>query len=90
MENASMSASPSAPAPFLTKLYKLVDDSTTNDTVCWSHNGRAFVVEREAEFIRDILPKYFKHNTLASFTSQLHVYVSINSAALYLLPLCSY
>jgi heat shock transcription factor len=85
MENASMSASPSAPAPFLTKLYKLVDDSTTNDTVCW-----AFVVEREAEFIRDILPKYFKHSTLASFTSQLHVYVSINSAALYLLPLCSY
>ena len=67
----------SVPAPFLTKTYQLVEDPITNDVISWNENGTAFVVWKTADFARDLLPKYFKHNNFSSFVRQLNTYVSL-------------
>ncbi|XP_029818599.1 heat shock factor protein 2 [Manacus vitellinus] len=40
----------------------------------WSQNGRSFLVLDEQRFAKEILPKYFKHNNMASFVRQLNMY----------------
>lgn len=61
--------------PFLTKLYQLVTDPTTNELVSWTDDsGVSFTVHKPSEFGRDILPKYFKHNNFSSFVRQLNQY----------------
>ncbi|CAD5190882.1 unnamed protein product [Musa acuminata subsp. malaccensis] len=62
------------PTPFLTKTYQLVDDPSVDDVVSWNEDGSTFVVWRPAEFARDLLPKYFKHNNFSSFVRQLNTY----------------
>lgn len=67
----------SLPTPFLTKTYQLVDDSAVDDLISWNEDGSTFIVWRPAEFARDLLPKYFKHNNFSSFVRQLNTYVSV-------------
>lgn len=62
------------PTPFLTKTYELVDDPEADDLISWSDGGSTFIVWRPAEFARDVLPKYFKHNNFSSFVRQLNTY----------------
>ncbi|KAM0833287.1 hypothetical protein ACQ4PT_064356 [Festuca glaucescens] len=64
----------SLPTPFLTKTYQLVEDSAVDDVISWGDDGSTFVVWRPAEFARDLLPKYFKHNNFSSFVRQLNTY----------------
>ncbi|KAF0898304.1 hypothetical protein E2562_007157 [Oryza meyeriana var. granulata] len=64
----------SVPTPFLTKTYQLVDDPAVDDVISWNEDGSTFVVWRPAEFARDLLPKYFKHNNFSSFVRQLNTY----------------
>uniref|UniRef100_A0A5B7A876 HSF-type DNA-binding domain-containing protein n=1 Tax=Davidia involucrata TaxID=16924 RepID=A0A5B7A876_DAVIN len=64
----------SLPTPFLTKTYQLVDDSSLDDLISWNEDGTTFIVWRPAEFSRDLLPKYFKHNNFSSFVRQLNTY----------------
>lgn len=64
----------SVPAPFLIKTYQLVDDSNTDDIISWNEAGTTFIVWRPAEFARDLLPNYFKHNNFSSFVRQLNTY----------------
>ncbi|XP_055728799.1 heat shock factor protein 2-like isoform X5 [Salvelinus fontinalis] len=59
---------------FLTKLWTLVEDSETNEFICWSQEGNSFLVMDEQRFAKDILPKFFKHNNMASFVRQLNMY----------------
>ncbi|KAL6878315.1 hypothetical protein ACP4OV_012485 [Aristida adscensionis] len=65
---------PVVPAPFLTKTYQLVDDPRTDHVVSWGEDGATFVVWRQPEFARDLLPNYFKHNNFSSFVRQLNTY----------------
>ena len=66
----------SVPAPFLTKTYQLVDDPITDDVISWNEDGSTFVVWKTADFAKDLLPNYFKHNNFSSFVRQLNTYVS--------------
>nr|XP_046228642.1 heat shock factor protein 2 [Scatophagus argus] len=63
----------SVPA-FLTKLWTLVEDADTNEFICWSQEGNSFLVLDEQRFAKEILPKFFKHNNMASFIRQLNMY----------------
>ncbi|XP_059643975.1 heat stress transcription factor B-2b [Cornus florida] len=62
------------PTPFLTKTYEFVDDSCIDDLVSWNEDGTTFIVWRPAEFARDLLPKFFKHDNFSSFVRQLNTY----------------
>nr|QBC36000.1 heat shock transcription factor B2b [Narcissus tazetta subsp. chinensis] len=64
----------SLPTPFLSKTYQLVEDSSVDDVISWNEDGSAFIVWKPAEFARDLLPKYFKHNNFSSFVRQLNTY----------------
>uniref|UniRef100_A0A8D2KS27 Heat shock transcription factor 4 n=1 Tax=Varanus komodoensis TaxID=61221 RepID=A0A8D2KS27_VARKO len=59
---------------FLTKLWTLVEDPETNHLICWSVNGTSFHVFDQGRFAKEVLPKYFKHNNMASFVRQLNMY----------------
>ncbi|KAI3985386.1 hypothetical protein MKX01_033700 [Papaver californicum] len=64
----------SLPTPFLTKTYQLVEDTTVDDIISWNEDGTTFIVWRPAEFARDLLPRFFKHNNFSSFVRQLNTY----------------
>uniref|UniRef100_A0AAQ4PUD8 HSF-type DNA-binding domain-containing protein n=1 Tax=Gasterosteus aculeatus aculeatus TaxID=481459 RepID=A0AAQ4PUD8_GASAC len=59
---------------FLTKLWTLVEDPDTNLLICWSTSGTSFHVFDQGRFAKEVLPKYFKHNNMASFVRQLNMY----------------
>lgn len=59
---------------FLTKLWTLVEDPDTDPLICWSPNGTSFHVFDQGRFSKEILPKFFKHNNMASFVRQLNMY----------------
>ncbi|KAF7691004.1 heat shock factor protein 1 isoform X1 [Silurus meridionalis] len=59
---------------FLTKLWTLVDDPDTDPLICWSPSGNSFHVFDQGRFSKEVLPKYFKHNNMASFVRQLNMY----------------
>ncbi|CAB3240038.1 unnamed protein product [Arctia plantaginis] len=63
----------SVPA-FLGKLWKLVNDTETNHLISWSPGGKTFVIKNQADFARELLPLYYKHNNMASFIRQLNMY----------------
>ncbi|XP_047324168.1 heat shock factor protein HSF24-like [Impatiens glandulifera] len=64
----------SAPAPFLTKTYQLVDDGSTDEIVSWNEIGTTFIIWSTADFAKDLLPNYFKHCNYSSFVRQLNTY----------------
>ncbi|XP_046769967.1 heat shock factor protein 2 isoform X3 [Gallus gallus] len=43
-------------------------------TIAGASNGQSFLVLDEQRFAKEILPKYFKHNNMASFVRQLNMY----------------
>ncbi|KAI7879398.1 hypothetical protein K492DRAFT_237925 [Lichtheimia hyalospora FSU 10163] len=78
LNNASMrgnqvSLQRSVPA-FLNKLFSMVNDPTTDDMIRWSSDGTSFIVQGHEEFAKVVLPRFYKHNTFASFVRQLNMY----------------
>ncbi|KAI7872029.1 HSF-type DNA-binding-domain-containing protein [Spinellus fusiger] len=59
---------------FLDKLYNMVEDNSTNSLIRWSTDGTSFIVEQHEKFAKTVLPRFYKHNTFASFVRQLNMY----------------
>ncbi|KAI7849108.1 hypothetical protein BDC45DRAFT_449196 [Circinella umbellata] len=59
---------------FLNKLYSMVNDPSTDNLIHWSKDGKSFIVEGHEQFARSVLPRFYKHNTFASFVRQLNMY----------------
>ncbi|XP_042058400.1 heat stress transcription factor B-2a-like [Salvia splendens] len=74
MASAGEDMSRPIPTPFLIKTYQLVDDRDVDGIISWNADGSAFIVWNPADFARDLLPKYFKHNNFSSFVRQLNTY----------------
>jgi hypothetical protein len=54
-----------------------VDDPIVDDVISWNDDVSTFIVWSLAEFVRDLLPKYFKHNNFSTFIRQLNTYISL-------------
>jgi len=61
-------------APFLHKIYEILENPVHNDLISWNEEGSAFLIKNVTEFTEKVLPKYFKHNNFASFVRQLNLY----------------
>ncbi|XP_061520815.1 heat shock factor protein 1 [Phycodurus eques] len=72
VEGSQLAAS-NVPA-FLTKLSTLLEDPDTDPLICWSPSGTSFHVYDQGYFSKEVLPKFFKHNNMASFIRQLNMY----------------
>ncbi|CAH0558345.1 unnamed protein product [Brassicogethes aeneus] len=59
---------------FLKKLWKILYDEDSENIIEWSPLGDAFIIYDQIQFMMVLLPKYFKHNNLASFVRQLNMY----------------
>lgn len=67
-DNLCMSKVP----PFLSKLYQIVDSPAP---YChWGAEGNTFVVTNPVRFAAEVLPQWFKHSSMASFSRQLLTY----------------
>ena len=59
--------------PFLTKLCEILTAETV-DIVTISPESASFTIWDPNRFAKEVLPRYFKHNKLGSFSQQLHTY----------------
>jgi hypothetical protein len=60
--------------PFLCKLYQIVHTPDTDHCICWSSTRDSLLIVDQAIFAKQILPLYFKHNSIRSFIRQLNTY----------------
>ncbi|KAJ2787191.1 Flocculation suppression protein [Coemansia interrupta] len=61
-------------AAFVSKLYAMVADSSTDSLISWVAEGDCFKVTDPVGFSRNVLPVYFKHGNWQSFVRQLNMY----------------
>ncbi|GBE81888.1 hypothetical protein SCP_0402620 [Sparassis crispa] len=61
-------------APFLQKLYEIVNDPKTDELIRWSDDGDSFYVLNHERFAREVLGHWFKHQKFTSFVRQLNMY----------------
>lgn len=59
---------------FVMKIWSMVNDPENQEYIRWNEDGETFQVFHREEFMKSILPKYFKHNNFASFVRQLNMY----------------
>jgi hypothetical protein len=52
----------------------MVNDPESDDLICWAEDGASFFVNRQEDFARKVLPRFFKHNKFSSFVRQLNMY----------------
>jgi len=60
-------------APFLRKLWDMVNDITNESIISWLEDGDGFIIYKPRELSTFVLPKYFNGN-MCSFVRQLNLY----------------
>lgn len=66
---------PKGKFPFL--VFSMLEDASDRDfdhIVSWQDDGKAFTIKDENLFEKQVIPMYFKHNQLRSFTRQLNIW----------------
>ncbi|XP_020591246.1 heat stress transcription factor C-1a-like [Phalaenopsis equestris] len=61
-------------APFVAKMYEMVNNPSTNNLIRWGKQNNTFLVLEPSLFSQTLLPFYFKHSNLSSFIRQLNTY----------------
>lgn len=74
VRNKKSSSSPPKRPAFVMKLWNMVNDPSNSKYISWMPDGKAFQVNDRENFMKFVLPKYFKHNNFASFVRQLNMY----------------
>ncbi|KAG0746612.1 hypothetical protein G6F57_006584 [Rhizopus arrhizus] len=59
---------------FIQKLFRMLENDSSESVLTWGLNGTTFIVRDTMEFSRTVLPKHFKHSNFASFVRQLNKY----------------
>jgi hypothetical protein len=62
---------------FPLKLHEMLDQIEADGlagVISWQPHGRAFLVHKPAEFVKTVMPKYFRQTKLTSFQRQLNLY----------------
>jgi len=62
------------PAPFVQKLFSLLQADENQQHCRWTDNGKSFTIWNPDTFSRDVIPRYFRHNNFSSFIRQLNQY----------------
>ena len=63
--------------PFPEKLHKMlsnIEEDGHGHVVSWQPHGRCFLVHKPKDFVKEIMPLYFKQTKLTSFQRQLNLY----------------
>ncbi|KGR17022.1 heat shock transcription factor, other eukaryote [Candida albicans P78048] len=68
------SSGPKTRPAFVMKIWSMVNDPANHEFIRWNDDGKTFQVFHREDFMKVILPKYFKHNNFASFVRQLNMY----------------
>ena len=58
--------------PFPVKLFYLLQEAPPN-VISWTHSGQGFIIEDGTLMCQEVLPRYFRHDRLASFQRQLNL-----------------
>jgi len=58
---------------FLRNLWTMLNDTTIDDSIEWIGTNTFWLKDTE-KFVKEVIPKYFKHNRLSSFVRQLNLY----------------
>eukprot|EP01097_Dermamoeba_algensis_P005750 TRINITY_DN3631_c0_g1_i1.p1 TRINITY_DN3631_c0_g1~~TRINITY_DN3631_c0_g1_i1.p1 ORF type:complete len:260 (-),score=77.26 TRINITY_DN3631_c0_g1_i1:1295-2029(-) len=61
-------------APFVAKMYQIVNDPSLNEIIGWGPQNNSVVIFDPPRFEKEILPVFFKHSNLNSFIRQLNIY----------------
>ncbi|KAG2307145.1 hypothetical protein Bca52824_026893 [Brassica carinata] len=76
---------PDFPVPvILDRIYKLVDDPSTDSIISWSKSNKGFVIRNQEKLIRRKIYKRFFCSSFKTFISRLKHYVSFVFAKDYL------
>lgn len=59
---------------FLAKTYSILENKKYSGVISWTEDGKGFIIKDIQSMERYILPAYFKHNNLTSFTRLLNMY----------------
>lgn len=59
---------------FVQQLYKMLENTATDDIIAWHKSGQSFLIHDKPRFIAELLREYFNHQSFPSFHRQLNNY----------------
>lgn len=59
---------------FISRLIDMLVDPNVFNVISWSEDGSMIVIKEYCEFVSEVLPLYFKHNSMPNFVRQLNMY----------------
>lgn len=60
--------------PFPIKLHMLLESGEHSDIIHWQPHGRCFALKKPNQFLKIVMPQYFRQTKLTSFQRQLNLY----------------